>query len=56
MTRVTRGFRVQYSSALGPYEGALHFNHLVDSSFLKACAFDATVSHALSGAVSRGKS
>ena len=49
-TRVNRGFRVQYSSALGPYEGALHFNHLVDSSFLKACAFDATVSHALSGA------
>ena len=35
-TRVNRGVRVQYSSALGPYEGPLHFHPIVDSSFVKA--------------------
>ena len=29
VSRVNRGFRVQYSSALGPYEGGTAFNSLL---------------------------
>ena len=35
-TRTNRGFRVQYSSTLGPYEGGLHFGEHVDADLVKA--------------------
>jgi hypothetical protein len=47
VSRVNRGFRVQYSSALGPYEGGLIFNSRVNASVIKAAAFDSTFSNAL---------
>jgi glutamate dehydrogenase (NADP+) len=39
---------VQYSSALGPYEGGLTFSSKVTASAIKAAAFDTTFSNALS--------
>ena len=48
-TRTNRGFRVQYSSTLGPYEGGLHFGRHVSSDSVKATAFDATFGNALTG-------
>jgi glutamate dehydrogenase (NADP+) len=69
VSRVNRGFRVQFSSALGPYEGGTRFasrwvamllaesnsigNSLlsfffsVNTSTMKAAAFDSTFSNAL---------
>jgi len=47
VSRVNRGFRVQYSSALGPYEGGTSFSPRVSSSIMKASAFDTTFSNAL---------
>jgi glutamate dehydrogenase (NADP+) len=47
VSRVNRGFRVQYSSALGPYEGGTSFSPRVNSSMMKAAAFDTTFSNAL---------
>ena len=35
-SRMNRGFRVQYSSALGPYEGGLHFVGGMSSDGCKA--------------------
>lgn len=48
ISRVNRGFRVQYSSALGPYEGGTKFSSKVNTSSMKAAAFDTTFSNALS--------
>lgn len=48
VSRVNRGFRVQYSSALGPYEGGTKFSPRVTTSSVKAAAFDTTFSNALS--------
>jgi len=48
VSRVNRGYRVQYSSALGPYEGGLSFSEDVNLSTMKAAAFDSTFSNALS--------
>lgn len=45
--RVNRGFRVQYSSALGPYEGGTEFSPSVSLSNIKAKAFDTTLTNAL---------
>jgi glutamate dehydrogenase (NADP+) len=47
--RVNRGYRVQYSSSLGPYDGGLHFGKHVSTDFVKAAAFDALCSNALAG-------
>eukprot|EP01031_Cornospumella_fuschlensis_P030928 gene30928-37381_t len=47
VARVNRGFRVQYSSALGPYEGGIAFSARVGASEMKAAAFDTTFSNAL---------
>lgn len=49
ISRVNRGFRVQYSSALGPYEGGTAFSQRVNMSFCKAAGFDSTFSNALVG-------
>lgn len=48
VSRVNRGFRVQYSSALGPYEGGTTFNSKVNASNMKAAAFNTTFINALS--------
>eukprot|EP01038_Epipyxis_sp_PR26KG_P004966 gene4966-6941_t len=47
VSRVNRGFRVQYSSALGPYEGGTAFTARMNASSVKSAAFDATFSNAL---------
>ena len=52
VSRVNRGFRVQYSSALGPYEGGTSFHADVGLGFVKASAFENTFSNALSGLTS----
>lgn len=47
ISRVNRGFRVQYSSALGPYVGGTSFTPIASLSSMKADAFNATYSNAL---------
>ncbi|GMI14309.1 hypothetical protein TrVE_jg2170 [Triparma verrucosa] len=47
--RTNRGYRIQYNSALGGYEGSLHFGHHVNSSVLKSIGFDTVFSNALTG-------
>lgn len=47
-TQLNRGFRVQYSSALGPYQGGLSFGSHVNHSYVKAAAFDNVFRNALS--------
>lgn len=47
VSRVNRGYRVQYSSALGPYEGGTMFGSRCSTSSMKAFAFDTTFSNAL---------
>lgn len=48
--RTHRGYRVQYSSTMGPYEGPLLFGPNVTSDNLKSIAFANTFSNALAGA------
>jgi len=48
ISRLNRGFRVQYSSALGPFEGGLAFGRNVNHSFVKSAAFDTVFTNALS--------
>ncbi|CAM9946998.1 unnamed protein product [Ectocarpus sp. 12 AP-2014] len=47
--RVNRGFRYQYSSALGPFVGPLHFSKDLTAADVKAHAFDLVLSNSLSG-------
>lgn len=47
--RMNRGYRMQYSSTLGPYHGSLNFNSLVDSDFIKSQAFDCILTNSVSG-------
>jgi glutamate dehydrogenase (NADP+) len=49
VVRMNRGFRIQYSSSLGPYEGALHFSPHITGSVIKALGFDAVFSNSLTG-------
>ena len=49
VNRMNRGFRVQYSSALGPYKGELHFGPHMNSGIVKALGFDAVFSNAVTG-------
>ena len=44
---VNRGFRVQHSSAIGPYKGGLRFHPSVNLSILKFLAFEQTFKNAL---------
>ncbi|MCS4534315.1 NADP-specific glutamate dehydrogenase [Neisseria montereyensis] len=45
--RVNRGFRVQMSSAIGPYKGGLRFHPTVDLGVLKFLAFEQVFKNAL---------
>jgi len=49
VVRMNRGFRVQYSSSIGPYEGGLHLGHHINTGVIKALGFDAVMSNALTG-------
>lgn len=44
---VNRGFRIQHSSAIGPYKGGLRFHPSVNQSVLKFLAFEQTFKNAL---------
>ena len=48
-TRCNRGWRVQWSSALGPYKGGLRFHPTVDTGVIKFLAFEQTFKNALTG-------
>ena len=45
--RVNRGYRIQHSSAIGPYKGGLRFHPSVNLSILKVLAFEQTLKNAL---------
>lgn len=46
-TQVNRGYRVQFSSLLGPYKGGLRFSPYVNLSVLKFLAFEQTFKNCL---------
>ncbi|ODU21454.1 MAG: glutamate dehydrogenase [Sphingomonas sp. SCN 67-18] len=46
-TRVNRGYRIQHSSAIGPYKGGMRFHPSVTLSVLKFLAFEQTFKNAL---------
>ena len=46
-TRVNRAFRVQHSSAIGPFKGGMRFHPSVNLSILKFLAFEQTFKNAL---------
>lgn len=47
--QVNRGFRVQFSSALGPYKGGIRFHPSVTSSVIKFLGFEQQLKNALTG-------
>ena len=47
--RVHTGYRIQHSSAIGPYKGGLRFHPTVNLSVLKFLAFEQTFKNALTG-------
>jgi glutamate dehydrogenase (NADP+) len=47
ITRVNRAWRVQHSSAIGPYKGGMRFHPSVNLSILKFLAFEQTFKNAL---------
>lgn len=47
--RVNRGFRVQYSSAIGPYKGGLRFHPTVNISIMKFLALEQILKNSLTG-------
>ena len=49
ITRMNRGFRIQYNSSLGPYEGPIHLGSHVNAAMIKALGFDNVFSNALTG-------
>ncbi len=46
---VYRGYRIQHSSALGPYKGGIRFNENVNLSVMRFLAFEQTFKNALTG-------
>jgi len=46
---VNRGWRVQYSNAIGPYKGGLRFHPTVNPSILKFLGFEQVFKNALTG-------
>ena len=46
---VNRGFRVQYSSAIGPYKGGLRFDPTVNQSIIKFLGFEQVLKNSLTG-------
>jgi glutamate dehydrogenase (NADP+) len=49
VNRLNRGYRVQYSSALGPYAGSLHFGSHLSKSVVHSLGFDTIFSNAVTG-------
>ena len=49
VVRLNRGFRIQYSSSLGPYQGPLHLGPHVNGGLIKALGFDNVFSNGLTG-------
>ncbi len=47
--QVNRGFRVQFSSAIGPYKGGLRFHPSVNASVIKFLGFEQIFKNALTG-------
>ena len=47
--RVNRGFRVQFSSAIGPYKGGLRFHPSVNLSIIKFLGFEQIFKNSLTG-------
>lgn len=47
--QVNRGFRVQYSSAIGPYKGGLRFHPSVNASIIKFLGFEQIFKNSLTG-------
>jgi glutamate dehydrogenase (NADP+) len=47
--RINRGFRVQFSSAMGPYKGGLRFHPSVNVGIIKFLGFEQTFKNALTG-------
>lgn len=47
--RVNRGWRVEFSSVLGPYKGGLRFHPTVDEGILKFLGFEQIFKNALTG-------
>lgn len=45
--QINRGYRIQHSSAIGPYKGGLRFHPSVNQSVLKFLAFEQTFKNAL---------
>ena len=45
--RINRGYRVQFSSAIGPYKGGLRFHPTVNASVMQFLAFEQTLKNAL---------
>ena len=48
-TIVNRGYRVQFSSLIGPYKGGLRFDHSVNQSIMKFLGFEQIFKNALTG-------
>ncbi len=49
VVQVNRGYRVQFSSALGPYKGGLRFHPSVNLSILKFLGFEQVFKNSLTG-------
>ena len=49
VTRVNRGYRVQYNSAIGPYKGGLRLHPSVNQSILKFLGFEQILKNSLTG-------
>jgi len=49
VVRVNRGFRVQFSSALGPFKGGLRFHPDVDLDLFLSLAFEQVLKNSLTG-------
>ncbi len=47
--QVNRGYRVQFSSAIGPYKGGLRFHPSVNSSIIKFLGFEQIFKNSLTG-------
>ena len=47
VTRVNRGYRVQFNSAIGPYKGGLRFHPSVNESIMKFLGFEQTFKNSL---------
>jgi len=48
-SRINRGYRIQYSSALGPYHGGLRFNPQLSHGTVRMLGWEQTMKNALTG-------